>query len=81
VSERYLFRRPSGRPQDRGASPPRYRREAGPGGIPETYFWPYIGERWGYGTGRIEDLAGETAAHPLFDDFWAGSTTRTCSCR
>jgi len=48
-----------------------YREVARHGGIPETYFWPYIGERWGYGTGRIEDLAAETAAHPLFDDFWA----------
>ena len=25
----------------------------------------------GFGTGRIEDLAAETAAHPFFDDFWA----------
>jgi predicted acyl esterase len=48
-----------------------YREVARHGGIPETYFWPYIAERWGYGTGRIEDLAAETAAHPLFDDFWA----------
>ena len=32
---------------------------------------PYIGQRWGYGIGRVEDLAAETAAHPLFDDFWA----------
>ena len=48
-----------------------YREVARHGGIPETYFWPYIGERWGYGTGRVEDLAAETAAHPLFDDFWA----------
>jgi len=48
-----------------------YREVARHGGIPETYFWPYIGERWGFGTGRIEDLAAETAAHPFFDDFWA----------
>ena len=48
-----------------------YREVARHGGIPETYFWPYIGERWGYGTGRVEDLGAETAAHPLFDDFWA----------
>jgi X-Pro dipeptidyl-peptidase (S15 family) len=33
VSERYLFRQPAGRPQDRGASPPGYRRETGPGGM------------------------------------------------
>jgi predicted acyl esterase len=48
-----------------------YREVARHGGIPETYFWPYIGQRWGYGTGRVEDLAAETAAHPLFDEFWA----------
>ena len=48
-----------------------YREVARHGGIPETYFWPYMGERWGNGTGRVEDLAAETAAHPLFDDFWA----------
>ena len=48
-----------------------YREVARHGGIPETYFWPYIGERWGFGTGRIEDLAAETADHPFFDDFWA----------
>jgi uncharacterized protein len=48
-----------------------YREVTRHGGIPETYFWPYIGERWGYGTGRVEDLAAETAAHPFFDDFWA----------
>jgi uncharacterized protein len=48
-----------------------YREVARHGGIPETYFWPYIGERWGYGTGRVEDLAAETRQHPFFDDFWA----------
>jgi hypothetical protein len=48
-----------------------YREVARHGGIPETYFWPYIGERWGYGTGRVEDLAAETQRHPFFDDFWA----------
>ena len=41
------------------------------GGIPETYFWPYIGHRWGCGTGLVEDLAAETAEHPLYDGFWA----------
>jgi len=40
-------------------------------GIPETSFWPYIGQRWGCGTQLVEDLAAETAEHPLFDDFWA----------
>ncbi len=48
-----------------------YREVARHGGIPETYFWPYIGQRWGYGTSRVEDLAAETAEHPFYDDFWA----------
>ena len=48
-----------------------YREVVRHGGIPETYFWPYIGQRWGYGTHQVEDLAAETAEHPLFDDFWA----------
>lgn len=48
-----------------------YREVVRHGGIPETYFWPYIGQRWGYGTGRMEDLAAETAAHPFFDEFWS----------
>jgi predicted acyl esterase len=42
-----------------------------PRGIPETYFWPYIGHRWGCGTGLVEDLEAETAEHPLLDGFWA----------
>lgn len=48
-----------------------YREVVRHGGIPETYFWPYIGQRWGYGTNLVEDLAAETAEHPLLDDFWA----------
>ena len=48
-----------------------YREVARHGGIPETYFWPYIWQRWGYGTGQVEDLAAENAAHPFFDGFWA----------
>ena len=48
-----------------------YREVVRHGGIPETYFWPYIGQRWGYGTGQMEDLAAETAGHPFFDGFWA----------
>lgn len=36
-----------------------YREVARHGGIPETYFWPYIGQRWGYGTNLVEDLAAE----------------------
>ena len=48
-----------------------YREVARHGGIPETYFWPYIGQRWGCGTNQVEDLAAETAEHPLLDDFWS----------
>jgi uncharacterized protein len=48
-----------------------YREVARHGGIPETNFWPYIGERWACGLGRAEDLAAETLAHPWFDEFWA----------
>jgi predicted acyl esterase len=48
-----------------------YREVVRHGGVPETYFWPYIGLRWGYGTGLVEDLAAETAEHPFFDDFWS----------
>ena len=29
----YLFRKPTGSPADRGATPPRYRREDGPAGM------------------------------------------------
>jgi hypothetical protein len=48
-----------------------YREVVRHGGIPETYFWPYIGQRWGYGTGLVEDLAAETAEHPFLDGFWS----------
>jgi len=40
------------------------------GGIPETYFWPYIQVRWGASDHRIEDLWALTAEHPFFDDYW-----------
>lgn len=48
-----------------------YREVVRHGGIPETFFWPYIQQRWGAATGQIEDLETETAAHPWFDGFWA----------
>ncbi|MBB5987525.1 CocE/NonD family hydrolase [Sphingobium lignivorans] len=40
------------------------------GGIPETYFWPYIQTRWGVSDRRIEDLWALTAEHPHFDAYW-----------
>jgi uncharacterized protein len=53
-----------------------YREVARHGGIPETSFWPYIWERWGAGTGLIEDLETETAEHPWFDEFWASKAAK-----
>jgi len=47
-----------------------YREVARHGGIPETWFWPYIWQRWGASVTEVEDLAAETAAHPYYDDFW-----------
>ena len=47
-----------------------YREVVRHGGIPETYFWPYLPGRWGYSTTRVEDLALETRERPLFDDYW-----------
>ena len=53
-----------------------YREVVRHGGIPETSFWPYIWDRWGAGTGMIEDLEAETAQHPWFDEFWASKAAR-----
>jgi predicted acyl esterase len=53
-----------------------YREVARHGGIPETCFWPYICERWGVGTTRVEDLMAETREHPLFDAFWESKSAR-----
>lgn len=47
-----------------------YREVSRHGGIPETYFWPYIADRWAIGTNQVEDLMAETAEHPFLDDFW-----------
>lgn len=47
-----------------------YREVVRHGGIPETWFWPYIQQRWGASVTEIEDLAAETAAHPFYDEFW-----------
>lgn len=48
-----------------------YREVVRHGGIPETYFWPYVVRRWGNSVNRVEDLAREDAEHPFFDAFWA----------
>jgi len=49
-----------------------YREVVTHGGIPETFFWPYIWDRWGAtapGT-LIEDLEAEWQEHPFYDEFW-----------
>jgi uncharacterized protein len=51
-----------------------YREVVRHGGIPETWFWPYIQERWGASVTQVEDLAAETAAHPWYDEFWASKS-------
>jgi hypothetical protein len=48
-----------------------YREVVRHGGIPETWFWPYIWARWGASRTEIEDLETETREHPFYDDFWA----------
>lgn len=48
-----------------------YREVVRHGGIPETYFWPYVCGRWGASTTEIEDLITEHAEHPFFDELWA----------
>jgi len=47
-----------------------YREVVRHGGIPETYFWPYLTPRWGASTTQVEDLQAETLEHPFFDAFW-----------
>jgi putative CocE/NonD family hydrolase len=41
------------------------------GGIPDTWFWPYLWTRWGASRTAIEDWSAEMREHPLFDAFWA----------
>ncbi len=47
-----------------------YREVAAHGGIPDTWFWPYLWTRWGASTTMIEDWRAEMAEHPFFDTFW-----------
>jgi uncharacterized protein len=47
-----------------------YREVAYHGGIPETWFWPYLWTRWGASSTMIEDWRAEMRDHPLFDGFW-----------
>jgi uncharacterized protein len=48
-----------------------YREVAYHGGIPDTWFWPYLWQRWGASTTQIEDWRTEMQEHPFFDAFWA----------
>jgi predicted acyl esterase len=48
-----------------------YREVVRHGGIPDSWFWPYMWARWGASTTRIEDLERETREHPFFDAYWA----------
>jgi uncharacterized protein len=47
-----------------------YREVVRHGGIPDSWFWPYLWSRWGASQTRIEDLETETREHPFFDAFW-----------
>ncbi len=48
-----------------------YREVAYHGGIPDTWFWPYLWTRWGVSSTRIEDWRAEMREHPFCDAFWA----------
>jgi putative CocE/NonD family hydrolase len=48
-----------------------YREVAYHGGIPDTWFWPYLWTRWGVSSTRIEDWEAEMREHPRFDAFWS----------
>jgi len=52
-----------------------YRELVYHGGIPDSWFWPYLQHSWGRAINELEDLATETAEHPFFDDFWK---TKAC---
>lgn len=47
-----------------------YREVVRHGGMPETWFWPFIQNFMAYSTTEVEDLLAETKEHPLYDAFW-----------
>lgn len=51
-----------------------YREVCFHGGIPENGFVPWWQEGVEFGLNRVEDLPATCAAHPLFDEHWAGRT-------
>lgn len=48
-----------------------YREVGYHGGIPDSWFWPYLWRRWGASSTMIEDWRAEMQEHPFFDAFWA----------
>jgi predicted acyl esterase len=48
-----------------------YREFAFHGGIPELHFSPIWQKSISYSMNKVEDILGNMAAHPLFDDYWA----------
>ncbi len=53
-----------------------YREVVRHGGIPETWFWPFIQGFLKVSTTEVEDLLAETAEHPFFDSFWESKSAR-----
>jgi putative CocE/NonD family hydrolase len=53
-----------------------YREVVYHGGIPDTYFWPYIQTRWGASDHMVEDLWAETVEHSFYDSFWESKSVR-----
>ena len=53
-----------------------YREVACHGGMPDTWFWPYLWDRWGASSTTIEDWETETKEHPFFDAFWASKASQ-----
>ncbi|MBX5466020.1 MAG: CocE/NonD family hydrolase [Firmicutes bacterium] len=47
-----------------------YREVATHGGIPDSWFWPFLQTQMTFGRFEVEDLVAETQAHPFFDAFW-----------
>jgi predicted acyl esterase len=53
-----------------------YREVVRHGGIPETWFWPFIQQFLAFSTTEVEDLLAETREHPWYDDFWESKAAR-----
>jgi predicted acyl esterase len=53
-----------------------YREVACHGGMPDTWFWPYLWDRWGASSTEIEDWEAEMKEHPFFDAFWASKAAQ-----